>query len=254
MTSVLILTCARRGLPDPWQYISELIAQLQAEDAPVRHGIVCDGAYSGPRPEGWTIFEFDRAGAAPEADPELSPGFTTHLRAFRGNKLPYFHLLDVGRKMGGEIVALEDDVILSRNAIRRMISFLVPRDLAWVQFFSPRVLTGPDSYPGLWRPPLGSSLFLQATKYPAWALESLCQWKETHPKSICFAESDTSLALAAKILSMKYGVHSPDLVQHRGESSEANEGSTLDKWRISQCWGGKAFDCLSLAPLDDLYR
>jgi len=254
MKTLLILTCARRAAPDPWAYIKEMIPQIEAEKAPIRHGIVCDGRYEGPRPPGWLVFEYDRAGAPPEADPPQAPGFTTQTKGLKGNKLPYWFLLEKGLQLGDELIALEDDLILSKNAVRRMASFLMPPELAWVQFFSPRVLAELDAYPGLWRPPLSSSLFLQAAKYSPWGLERLCRWKNEDNDFVMFAESDTSLALAARKLELMYGAHCPDLVQHRGEISEASPSDTLDPWRVSRCWGGPNFDALSLWLRDDLYR
>lgn len=245
MSNVLILTCARARNERPWAYLESLLPQIDAEKAPLPHfGIVCDGEYQGPRPAGWTIHEYHR--------PPPPDGATF----IKGNKLPYWHLLGIGAQLGGDLVALEDDVSLSRNAIRRMATFLVPGDLAWVQFFSPQTFTQPNTWPGLWRPPEGSSLFLQAAKFPAWALQKLVAW-QTDPEHrfLQYRESDQALALAARCMELRYGSHCPDLVQHMGEVSEANPGEKLSPyWRVSRCWGGTNFDALSLFQRDDLYR
>lgn len=246
MTNLLILTCRRRRLVDagenPWSYLQDTIAQIVAEDAPLNAaGVVCDGEYDGPElPEGWTLFEFDR----------LTCATPTMLK---GNKLPYWHLLTIGREMGGDLIALEDDLWFATNGVRRMATFLIPRDVAWVQFFSPRILVAPDSPPGLWRPPGGTSLFLQAAKYSAAGLAQLVDWRHD-PLFNRFAESDTALALAEHSIGLRYAVHSPDLVQHRGEQSEANPNTKLDQWRRSATWPGAHFDALELFRRDDLYR
>jgi hypothetical protein len=239
MTNLFILTCARLRLEDPWQYIRQLIPQIEAEKAPLANfGIVCDGLYHGPRPAGWLIHEYDKP-------PGTLPG---------GNKLPYWHLLDKGHELGGDLIALEDDLLLSANAVRRMAAFLVPRDLTWVQFFSPQTFRDMHPYPGLWRPPRGSSLFLQAAKYPSWGLQRLVDWRRD-PRFEQYQVSDQSLFLASRCLELSYGAHCPDLVQHLGEASEVTPGATLSPdWRMSQCWGGTQFDSLSLFTRDDLYR
>jgi hypothetical protein len=242
MTNVLILTCARARLEDPWQYIRQLVPQIEFEKAPVQCGIVCDGLYDGPRPEGWTVHEFDRS--------------SSPMGAIKGNKLPFWRLLELGAELGGDLVALEDDILLSRNAIRRMAAFLVPADLAWVQFFNAHIFNGCgiNMFPGIWRPPPGSSLCLQATKFPLWALRKIVAW-QTDPRWVAYQASDEALAFCARALDLAYGTHCPDLCQHIGEESEANPGSKLEhQWRHSNCWPGTAFDSLSLFSRDDLFR
>lgn len=247
MTNLLILTCRRRALvesgADPWKYLRDTIAQIVAEDAPLNAaGVVCDGSYEGgpDLPDGWTLYEFDRETCDTPTN-------------IRGNKWSYWHLLNIGRLLGGDLIALEDDLWFSTNAVRRMMAFPIPLDLAWVQFFSPRILVAPDSPPGLWRPPGGTSLFLQAAKYSAPALAQLIDFKR-HPLWTQWKESDTCLATAEHELGLRYGVHSPDLVQHRGDLSEANPLDKLNPWRKSACWLGSEFDALELFRRDDVYR
>lgn len=239
MTHLLVLTCARRSLENPWQYVEQLLPQIAAEQAPLASfGIVCDGEYEGHRPDGWEVYEYARpAGSLPG-----------------GNKLPYWYLLERGAELGGDLVALEDDLLLSKNAVRRMASFLVPRDLTWVQFFSPQTFRDTNPFPGLWRPPRSSSLFLQAAKYPSWGLQRLVEWRND-PRWAQYNVSDQALWLASRCLELSYGAHCPDLVQHLGEESQATPGAKLSpEWRTSRCWAGTQFDCLSLYTRDDLYR
>lgn len=247
MTNLLVLTCARSREADPWKYIRATLPGIDADPitqerrglpAPIKKGIVCDGKYDGPRPPGWDVYEFTR------------PPGTLRTK----NKLPYWHLLQIGLDLGGDLVALEDDLLFSRNAIQRMASIIVPGDLAWLQFFSPRVLRSWDMYPGIWRPPLSSSTFLQAVKFPRRTLEQLVAW-QLEPAFTMFGESDNALAMAAAKLGLDYGTHCPDLVQHVGEISEAQDDTDeLHKWRTSECWGGEAFDCMQLQQRHDLYK
>lgn len=242
--NLLILTCRRKGAADPWEYLKHTVDQIAFEEAPFDHaGVVVDGTYEGgpTLPEGWHVHEFDRTAPGP---------FRTTIR---GNKWPYWHLLGIGADLGGDLIALEDDLLLCHSAVRRMMGMIVPKDLGWVQFFSPQVLPLAEAYPGLWRPPIGSSLFLQAARYQAWALPKLIAWRDDQRWN-SYHESDTALAVASRCLAMRYGVHSPDLVQHAGVVSEATPEEKLDKWRTSYCWGGAGFDAMKLFQRDDLYR
>ncbi len=247
MTNLLILTCRRSREADPWRYVRDtlegadrdpILHERRGHAAAVRKGIVCDGPYEGPRPPGWDVHEFKR------------PPDTLRTK----NKLPYWFLLKVGLDLGGDLIALEDDLRFSKNAIGRMASLIVPADLAWLQFFSPRVLRAWDFFPGIWRPPLSSSTFLQAVKFPRRTLEALIAW-QLEPEFSMFQESDNALAIAAAKLRLDYGVHCPDLIQHVGQVSEAQDATDqLHEWRTSSCWGGEDFDVMKLHERNDLYR
>lgn len=241
----MILTCPRdnlvdaAGAPDPYKYLRETLDQIALEDAPFQsRTIVCDGRYLGPQPDGWEIHEYSRADDHTE---------------LRGNKLPYFRLLSLGFERGGDLLALEDDLLFAGNALRRMLGFIIPKDLAWVQFFCPQALPHELSYPGLWRPPAPSSLFCQATKYSPWGLKRLMEWRED-PEFVKWDASDVALAMACRRLELKYGAHCPELVQHAGELSQASLGEKLSTWRTSRTWPGPAFDSMQLWRRDDLYR
>lgn len=241
MTNLLVLTCARTRNTegDPWQYIKQTLPEIDAEAVPgLGRGIVCDGHYEGPRPPGWIVYEYERP-----------PG---NLRA--GNKLPYWHLLRVGRDLGGDLVALEDDVTFCKNAVRRMATFPVPEDLGWVQFFSPMVIRNFDTWPGLWRPPKTSSSFLQAAKFPPRTLQQLIYWQENAPEFALASASDDALSIFSPKLGLNYGVHCPDLVQHVGELSEAQEDmKKLGDRRTSVCWSPD-IDAMALYQRDELFR
>jgi hypothetical protein len=172
--------------------------------------------------------------------------------ALRGrNKLPYWHLLERALELGHDAVCVEDDLEYSLNAVRRMASFLVPSDLAWVQFFSPIQLFK-TAFPGLWRPPAWSHLFLQAVKFPTRTLAQLVEWAK-HDDFIKFGESDSAVNLCATRMGWRYGVHCPDLVQHVGTTSLANEGASMND-RTARTYPGRNFDALSCFKMDLLYR
>jgi len=247
LTNLLILTCRRSRDTDPWRYVratlegadrDPILQPKRGHPAPVLKGIVCDGPYDGPRPPGWDVYEYTR------------PPGTLRTK----NKLPYWYLLQIGADLGGDLIALEDDLKFSKHAISRMASLIVPADLAWLQFFSPRVLRSWDMFPGIWRPPLSSSTFLQAVKFPHRTLLQLLAWQR-EPEFSMYGESDNALAVAAAKLRLDYGVHCPDIVQHVGEVSEAQEGTDqLFEWRTSACWGGEDFDVMRLHERNELYR
>lgn len=235
MTSIFVLTCAKRAAADPWSYLRATLEQIDAEELDAPRAIVCDGAYGGPRPAGWRVVEFERPAGA-----------------LKGNKLAYWHLLEEGLATGGDILALEDDLELCKNAIRRMCTFPIPADLAWVQFFSPHLFQVAETIPGLWRPPQSSHLFLQAAKFPRRTLQALIDWRSS-PHWPKFNESDNALQLAAANLDLRYGAHCPDLVQHVGDTSAAQETDRLGIGRVSKVYS-RRIDALALYGRDDLYR
>jgi hypothetical protein len=238
VTTLLILT-SRRDTDDPWQYLRVTLADVVREDlAGVRCGIVCDGDYDGPGiPRGWELFTRKRAAG------ELA-----------GNKLAYWEALRCGLDVAGDLVVLEDDLMLCRNAGRRMCLFEMPEDLDLVQFFSPFILQGDRPLPGLWRPPPAALLFTQAVKYSTRTLAALVDWQSS-PDFRAFNISDQALSVALPRLGLRYGVHSPDLVQHAGALSSITPGDTLEQQnRSSRCWPGREFDALALYGRNDLYQ
>lgn len=234
MTAILVLTSAR-DTERPHEYLEATVKEIDREELDVPRWIVCDGKYLGPEFPGWRVEEYVKP-----AD------------AIKGNKLAYWRLLELGASAGGEVLAFEDDLTFSHNAVRRMAGFHVPSDLSWVQFFSPMVIRNEDTFPGLWRPPPYSHLFLQACKWSRAGLRKMLSWKDD-PEFVTYAESDQAVNLAAMRYGLRYGVHAPDLVQHVGATSLASGYSDLNKWRTSNMFS-KALDALTLYRRDDLYR
>lgn len=233
MTTLAVLTCARGD--DPWASITRTLEQLDRENLPdVAKYIVCDGTYEGPQPPGWRVVHFHRP-----------PG------ALHGNKLAFWHLLEQALP-GEDLVALEDDIELCKNAARRMVTFPVPVDLAWVQFCSPHLLEA-KAQVGLWRPPRCSSAFLQAAKFRGAALDAIIRFRHV-PLFQQYTASDQALSLAALACDLAYGAHCPDLVQHAGEHSAVDDGQPLADWRRARSWPGPAFDAMKLFAVDDRFR
>jgi hypothetical protein len=233
-SAIFILTSAR-ATERPFEYLADTVRGIDAEELHAPRTIVCDGPYTGPTFGGWTVEEFIKPAGS-----------------IKGNKLAYWRLLELGAASGLDVVALEDDLRFCTNAVRRMATFPVPADLTWVQFFSPMVIRNADTWPGLWRPPPFSHLFLQAVKFSRAGVLDVLRWRDD-PEFTCYAESDQALNLCAMRGGLRYGVHAPDLVDHVGGVSLASGADTLNKWRTSSQFSHK-LDALTLYARDDLYR
>ncbi len=253
--AVYVLTCARPvedESDDAWPYVFKTCDAIDAEEVgfdhtggprTVPHVLFVDGA-APPRPPGgpgkeWDVVEWERP----------------HM-ALRGNKLPYFALLEHALDAGHEdVVVFEDDLIFTANAVRRMTTYPVPADVALVQFFAPHILPVAHMQPGLWRAPTTSFEFCQAVKFPRRTLRALFEWTQTREFGK-YVESDQALNLALQRLQLRYGVHCPDLVQHIGENSATVPGSSVRETsgRIAQCFPDPGFDALRLYDLDVRYR
>jgi hypothetical protein len=250
VSSIFVLTCPRPVDPNsaedkPWPYVGATLDAIDREGVPVAAQVLfIDGAETPPevKPD-WEIVHWSRP----------------HM-ALRGNKLPYFALLENAFERGhDDVLVLEDDLKFSDNAVRRMVTLPVPSDLSFLQFFSPHLLPAPHMIPGIWRPPTGSVKFCQAIKFTRPTLARLLDWRENDLEFGTYVESDQSLNLAVVRLGLRYGVHCPDLVDHVGESSAATPGDDLCEndplcRRTSNCFGDEKFNALRLYDLDGRYR
>lgn len=252
-TAIYVLTCPRpvevEGA-NPWPYVEETLRQIVAEDVSSPHVLFVDGkrpdfVLPGDEQDGeepalrWMVAEWER--------PHMS---------LRGNKLPYWALLRHALEAGfEEIVVFEDDLQFCANAVRRMVTFPVPRDLALVQFFAPNINIAAHMHPGLWRVPQTSYEFMQAVKLPRRTIHALVDWSTTFEFNK-FVEADMAMNLALQRLGLRWGVHTPDLVQHIGENSAADPGASVrpTSGRVAQCFPDPGFDALRLYDLDVKYR
>lgn len=259
MTALYVLTCPRpTETPEenPWPYVVNTLQAINSESVPASARVLfVDESNPTWREQGQGSLP-TMPGAMELLNQWDTVTWARPPMSVRGNKLPYFALLSHAYKAGyDDVLVLEDDLIFSDNAVRRMLTFPVPDDLAFVQFFSPHILPVAHMQPGLWRPPQHSSQFCQALKFPRRTLMKLDEWqsqREFHK----FVESDMALNLFMERKQLRYGVHCPDLVQHVGESSATVPGSSVRETsgRISQCFGDETFDALRLYDLDGRFR
>jgi hypothetical protein len=244
MTAIYVLTCPRPPEEEggsEWPYVLETCKAIEREDLPAPHFLFVDGDAmpADLNVDFWRLVNWERP----------------HM-ALRGNKLPYWAVLEHALEgLYDDVIVLEDDLKFCANAVRRMLTFPVPADVAFVQFFAPHINLASNVHPGLWRPPLTSQQFTQAIKYPARTLRQLLEWSDTFEFGK-FVESDQALNLASTRLGLRYAVHAPDLVDHVGASSATVPGSTVGETsgRISQCFPDEGFDALRLYDLDLKYR
>jgi hypothetical protein len=251
VSSLFVMTCPRPVDPNtaddkPWPYVGATLDAIDREAVPVAAQVLfIDGTETPPevKPE-WEIVHWQRR----------------HM-ALRGNKLPYFALLENAFARGhDQVLVFEDDLVFSENAVRRMVTLPVPTDCAFLQFFSPHLLPAAFMQPGIWRPPLGSVKFCQAIKYTRPTLARLIDWAENDREFGKFVQSDQALNCAVYRLQLRYGVHCPDLVDHVGEISAATPGDMIDdeergaQRRRSSCFGDVGFDALRLYDVDGRYR
>ena len=269
---IFVLT-SPRATAKPFEYFLRLVDQVEHENPACERHAVVDAEQ--------LVFE-DLAGEL-EGKPWTLHRFERPAGAFKGgNKLPYWHLLELALETAGDVIALEDDLELCTNALTRMLTFPVPNDVAWVQFFSAwtfrdeRTRSGEalrtwKAHAGLWRPP---SLLqgCQAIKFPHRTLEQLVAWRHRDEHWQLYNESDVSLGLAQQRLGMRGSCHQPDLVQHVGDSSAVAHG-VLDEagitdaaaaergyadgslgGRRSETYPGKSFDAMRLYARNDFYR
>ncbi len=272
MSGVWILTSPRAS-DEPFAYFEHLAQQIDRESPTCERHVVVDA--------GEEVFAELVGNTGLEA-PWQFHRYERPLGTFKGgNKLPYFHLLELARAQAPmDAIVLEDDVELCANAITRMLTFPIPADVAWVQFFSAwtfcdkKLAGGPDPrpwrpHPGLWRVP-NLLQGCQAIKYPARTLVALDDWRRRDPEWQKYQESDVSIGLAQQRLGLRGACHSPDLVQHIGDVSVVSHGmldeagivdeqlrefanNTLAA-RISATWPGRGFDAMRLFASHDFYR
>jgi len=236
---VVVLTCARPEEGEPFRYFDKTIARLLEEsDVDFEGHVVIDctkGDATPTLPEGWELHKMGR------------PPNSIH-----GNKWGYWRALEVASRGAAGGLVFEDDVELAPNALRRMASFPVPRDLSFVTFYSPAVFQHPRVFPGLWRTPT-PVIGTQAIKFTADALRKLVSFQQL-PAFNAFTASDEMLECARAVLGMKYGAHCPDIVQHVGDESAVDLGADLrHRWRRAHTYAAN-LDAMALYARDELFR
>ena len=242
MIPVVVLTCARPEEGEPFRFLARSLAQMEFEragGAAFRPIVVCDNTRSDARPTlpaGWELVSYTKPdGSLP------------------GNKLPYWEALRVALDAGGDGgIVFEDDVDLCGNALRRMCTFPIPSDLAFVMFYAPAVFQAAKVFPGLWRTPT-AVIGTQAIKFTRDVLQRLWDFR-TLDHFMAYTASDQILDHARVLLRLKYGAHCPEIVQHVGDESAVDYGADLsNRWRHSVTFV-RQLDAMSLYSRDELFR
>jgi len=237
VTAIYVLTCPRAGA-EPWPYVVDTVAAIDAEQLPVDQVLFVDGSSSPVLPassrERWSVMSWLR--------PPTGPA---------GNKAPYWALLADAVQHGyDDVVVFEDDLEFCPNAVRRMVSLPVPSDVACVQFFAPHLFPAPETKPGLWRPPLDFQ-FCQAVKFPSRTMRALVDWQPFGD----FHAADEAINWAFKELGGGGGGHVPELVQHVGAVSAASFGDALGdpSGRVARTYH-RGLDGLRFFTMDERFR
>jgi len=225
---LLIVTCGARGSV----YLGRLVKQINESGWAGPRFILSDGPMS------------------------LVTGWPTEASLTRqGQMRTYWRALSVGlrearRIASDRILILEDDVELSRNALRYMEKTRLPEVLDFVTWFDGHVVP-PGSKSGIYPVPAENFFCLQGVTWRSATVERLLRspavgaWRDEHSGDI----------LIAQILrGRRYGVHVPNLVQHLGASSICNPGQKLTGVRTANNYPGPSFDALVLGRDKDQGR
>lgn len=231
--NLFVLTTARQT-PDPWAYLRQTIAGIEAQGACVAYrAIVCDGVYSGPRFGGWDVISY--LGKQPGS----------------GNRDAYWRMIHIAEDTVGDALCIEDDVTMAPGALDYMLDFDMPGDVGFVSFFGSKAYINKSTPPGLRRGPRGTSRFLQANKYSHEALSKLDAYRYTPGYQLTPGSADQTIARACKDVKIDYALHVPSLVDHVGEVSKNTPAAKLAWWRKAD-----AFDVrMSIKDIDPtIYR
>lgn len=161
----------------------------------------------------------------------------------KGNRAAFFEVIGHAAVYARPLLFLEDDIELCRNAIPYMFDFRIPDGIGWVQFFTPPPLRS-GAGNGLHVGPPGTARFLQAAKFSAETCLRLWSWWAASDIDHA-GGSDVALGMASKEMQIPWAAHSPDLVQHIGETS-TGDNTHLTWWRRSADWPGEEFDANTL--------
>lgn len=259
MTGVFVLTSPRR-MEDPWHYARGVIAAAAEERTLNPLWFVVDGTQDDVQQllaiaPGWGVVRYER----PEG------------QWLGGNKWPYWRLLQLAYEVtpaGDDALLLEDDLEFAPNALLRMLSLPVPRDVNAILFFNGFLFRQKQTHPGLWRTPAPVQ-GCQAIKFTRPTLELLTRWAANDYEWQKYNESDVALGVVQQRLRMRFASHLPDVVQHIGnvsavqhgmiEQAQITDGETLSaadvslRDRTSLNYVGPHFDCLRLFNAHDLY-
>lgn len=196
-------------------------------------------AEGGMRQFRFTLFYF----AANDAHKELALPSNCVLQRF-----PYVDMLTDFWRMVAAVpededwVFLEDDIWPCRNAMTKIATVEVPRDVGLLSFFDMR---NQFPSPGIWRDVPAPAQHLwgsQCVKFPAWVLPKLKEYAREKKDPI--RGWDTWVGRAVNDMGYQVAHYAPSLVQHVGMVSIAYANVPHDGRPITRNFPGEDFDAL----------
>lgn len=211
-TILAVSTCPR---PQEATYVEATLVSIDAAGADLcdQKIIVSDGPFDRnklPPPGGkpWDVIEY----AGPS-----------------GSSVAMWRIFEEAIKLGADqLIFAEDDIIMAKNAIARILQVGIPDDLLFVTYFDPDRFR-PKAAPGLYRFPTRVYMCNQCFMIPRRSMEYLLQ------KGIGdTVSSDTSIVIQGGRSPWPwYGSHCPCLVEHVGAISQATKHAVLRKGRVA---------------------
>jgi hypothetical protein len=217
---VVITTCERPGS----SYLEPLMRSIDTSRWNGRRLVVADGPLS--TRSDWPVL----------AGPSRLGQMRTYWRALATG-------VDEARRHGSDrITIFEDDVEICHNALQYMERARMPDALDFVTWFDGHVVP-PGSRHGIYPVPAQYFFCLQGVTWRVSVAERLL----AAPQAQAWPEPHRGDILIARILAgRKYGVHVPNLVQHRGDVSLCNPGQGLAGVRTAANYPGPQLDALQL--------
>jgi hypothetical protein len=167
--------------------------------------------------------------------------------------------LALAAKHQRDVLFFEDDVVLCRNAIRRMRAVQVPADCACVSFFDMKEVGGAAA-PGLYARGMNRSTSwefwgCQSLRFPAAVVAWLAEqdwWHTWVGKAQMASDTIVGALLRRYPAHIPMAVHIPCLVEHVGRTSACAPGMSLTRSRLATNFLDGDFDALSLPRFETL--
>jgi hypothetical protein len=223
---------------------------------------------------GATLRQIDRQGGAGlerrvfvDGPPEVALEVRRRLRAARA--LGDWTVTSFGTRLGSTeatrrvlaaadrerrgILFFEDDLLLCRHAVTRMVDLAIPDDVSLISFFDMKEVR-PGAAPGLYRRPptgrdgrglWGNQCFRVPPEVLSWLLDQ--DWRSTsHGASRMASDVVMGELLARHPTRPRVAFHIPCLVEHIGHGSACFPGLELARWRRATNFAGAEVDALKL--------
>jgi hypothetical protein len=204
MSTLLVVNTTKRE--NGFSYFNETIKRIDATGGaglPKEDKLIyCDGPFEGVAPEGWTV----RSTAE-------STGTLPGLEA----------VVKLARERQQDLAFFEDDIVLSKNAVKKIVEYEVPADLAFVSFFD--FYTPAGAKAGLEERAVPDKGVIQsgvqAIKIPLRSLALMWPDKQ-HAEIVVSHEPGEKqfgrlFALRYYFKGLRFGMLLPHIVQHIGE-------------------------------------